>query len=358
MTEKIKKVGDLAKEAFQELKRLQNKEKNLVKTGLEMFDCHIGGLLPNDILVIAGASGTGKSELLYELSNNLLDININPDADKYVLLEISMEMKMLNKILRATNRLLDKKKTDILFNKFTEEEAVKVKKYYESLQDDRRFVIQTPLTPKEFYDLSREFCMEHKDKDSIFISCDHLLLYKGKDKQQVLEEVIEYCNLLKLEFSNTYFILISQINRNNLNVIKDKDNSMIPNNSWLFGSSFIEQVASYIVIMTNPYKLGINQFLKVNSNRYDYLSKYFGDEDNKGKVSFKTIGNLFYFITKTRESDKAFKDVFVSELQMTEDVKSMFKEDIKKSTIPIFNDQVQEDWRIPQNIIQKNLENL
>lgn len=357
MTDKIRKVGDLATEAFKELNRLQTKEKNLVKTGLEMFDCHIGGLLPNDILVIAGASGTGKSELLYELSDNLLNKDINSDADNYVLLEISMEMKMLNKILRATNKLLNKKKTDILFNKFTEDEALKVKKYYESLQDDRRFVVQTPLTPKEFYDLSREFCTEHVKKQAVFISCDHLLLYKGKDKQQVLEEVIEYCNLLKLEFSNTYFILISQINRNNLNVIKDKDNSMIPNNSWLFGSSFIEQVASYIVIMTNPYKLGINQFLKVNSSRYDYLSKYFGEEDNKGKVSFNTIGSLFYFITKTRESDKAFKDIFISELQMADDVKDKFKDkEVKKNIIPIFNEQ-QENKKLFE-IGLKNLYNL
>ena len=79
----IQKVGDVANKAFVNLNKLQQKEKLLVKTGEDMFDCHLGGLLPKDVVVLAGAPSTGKSETLYRMLDNMLSKELNPDADKY-----------------------------------------------------------------------------------------------------------------------------------------------------------------------------------------------------------------------------------------------------------------------------------
>lgn len=315
----IQKVGDVAKEAFTELNRIQKGEKKLLKTGMECFDCHIGGLLAGDICIISGNPGSGKSEKLYKTLDLILSKDINPNADKYVSLEYSLEMAMLNKLLRATNNLLNKKKSDILLKEFSTQERSKVVEYYHSLQDNRRFVVQKPLTTKEFYEESRNFCIEHADKEAIIISVDHLLLFMGSDKQRVLEDAVEYVNLLKLEFKNTYFILLSQLNRTYNAVINDRSNEMIPTNSQLYGSSFMEQIASYILILVNPFKLGVSQYLKVSKDRYDYLSEFYGEEDGKGKVSFGTVGLLWTFVTKTRESDNPWKDMFIERMYLTEE---------------------------------------
>lgn len=334
---RIRKVGEAATEAFVELNKIQKKEKLILKTGEEMIDSHIGGLLVGDCILLAGAPSAGKSETLYRMIEKIMSKEINPFADNFVSLEFSMEMRMLNKLLRSTHNLLGKKKSEILFEPFNEEEAKKVKEYYENLTDDRRYVVQAPTTPEDFYKMAREFCILNKDRDAILLSADHLLLFSGSDKQSVLEKISEYINLLKLEFDNVYFILLSQLNRAYNSVIKAKSNEMIPTNSLIFGSSFMEQLASYIVIITNPFKQTIDQYLKVSKDRYDYLSDFFGEEDKNGRVSFETVGNLFFFVTKTRESDNPWKDLFIRKMDLTSDQILKMKQSVEQVNTPLIS---------------------
>lgn len=340
---RIQRVGDEATKAFTELKKIQTGQKKLLKTGEEMIDCHIGSLLASDVLLLAGSPGAGKSETLYRMIEKMMSKEVNPTADNFVSLEYSMEVKMLNKILRASHNLLGKEKSKILFDSFTEDEAKKVKEYYENLQDDRRYVVQSPVTPEDFYKMSRDFCRLHTDKDAVILSSDHLLLHVGTDKQAVLEKMSEYVNLLKLEFENVYFVLVSQTNRGAISTIKEKSNDMMPNNTHLFGSSFMEQLASYIVIITNPYSLGVNEYLRVSPDRFDYLEEFFTSPDTKGRVSFNTLGNLFFFVTKTRESDKPWRNIFIKKMDLTKEQLNKLKntDDEEKTTpqiqMPIFD---------------------
>lgn len=337
---RIKKVKDVATQGFIELKSFQTNGKKLLKTGYEEIDCHIGGLLPGDVVLLAGSPSSGKSETLYRITDNVMNKDINPDADNFVSLEYSLEMKMLNKLVRSVNRITGKKKSQIILEEFNEEEAEKVRNYYSTLQDDRRYLVQEPVDPKEFYTMTRDFCRIHSDKFAIFLTADHILLYKGKDKQAVLEEISEYINLLKLEFNNIYFCILSQLNRGYASVVKEKSNDMIPNNTHLFGSSFMEQLASYIVIITNPYKQSVIEYLRFHKDRYDYLSEFFVAEQ-KDKISFDTVGNLFLFVTKIRESDNEWRNLFIRRLDLpkeqVEKMKSLNKKETEVISTPTFN---------------------
>lgn len=328
----LESIEIAVRNAFKDLKKIQTGERALLKTGAEMIDCHIKGLLPGDVVVIGGAPSSGKSETLYRMLDDILSLEVNPGSGNYVSLEFSMEMKMLNKLMRKLSRLLGKKKSEILYSEFSEEEKAIVSSYFESLKDERRSVIQSPVTPKQFYSICKEYCTTNIDKDAVVISIDHMLLFSGSDKQSVLEEVSECINLLKLEFSNVYFIVLSQLNRNILGNIKESDNSMIPNNSMLYGSSFMEQLASYIIIITNPFKQGINNYLKVNYDRYEYLENFYGKKDTKGRVSFDTLGNLFYFVTKARESDNSYKDLFINKMDLTTEQLEKLRQSIVDNT--------------------------
>ena len=123
---RIQNVGEMAKEAFIELNKIQTGKHKILKTGLSEFDTHIGGLLPGEVICVASKSGAGKSHKLYNMLDNMLDVNVNKDANDYVSLEYSFEMKMLNKIVRKTHSILGKKKSDILKDSFTEEEQQKM----------------------------------------------------------------------------------------------------------------------------------------------------------------------------------------------------------------------------------------
>lgn len=338
---RIKRAGQLAKETFSYLNKLQKGEKALLKTGEEAIDCHINGLLPSDCILYAANSGVGKTKKLFDVLDQILDERINKNAKNIKTLEYQLEMKFLNRILRDTNKLTNKKKSRILTEEFTQEEQEIVRRYYENLQDERRFICEESITTKEFYEMTKTFCEVNKDSDALVICLDHCLLLKKEDKfEDPLEMLTSYINQLRKEFNNVYFILLSQMNRGSLVNIKDRDNSMIPTTAMIYGSSHFEFLCSYISVLVDPFKLGVNSYLKVNPERYDWLSEYMEDEDKKGKVSFHTLGNMFEFILKTRESDSPYKNLFIRKMNLSVEHLDKLKQSVEKkedAQTPIFN---------------------
>lgn len=331
---RLSDVGDLAKKAFSQLHKIQKGDKLLLQTGYEMIDCHLKGILPSDVIVIAGASGTGKSELLYRMIDKIMSTDVNKKAENFKSLEFSLEMPMLNKIVRKVSGDLDKAKSSVLLNEFSEDEKAKVAAYYEALQDDRRAVVEIPTTVDDFYNDCKGYCESNRDSDAIVISVDHSLLFKGTDKQKVIEQLTEAINLLRGEFKNVYFIILTQLNRSHSAIIKERSNDMRPNNSWIYGSSFLEHLASYIIVMTNPFTQGVDKYLKVFKDRYEYLSDFIGEEDNRGRVSFETVGNIFYFVTKMRESDNRYKDLFIERMKLSDEQIEKMKMQREEKEVP------------------------
>lgn len=315
----IQKFKNLAKDAFKDLNKIQTGENKLVKTGYECIDTHIGGLLKGDIIIISAMSGHGKSELLFKMKENILNPELNEGSEDFVFLDNSLEMKVFNIILRTLDRNMEKSKKDLLLKEFTEEEKRQAKQCYKNLQDDRQFINQSPTTPKDFYKGTKEFLEQHKDKRACFISIDHILLVSGSDKKEVIDTTIEYINQLKLEFTNCYFIVLSQLNRSVLNRVAEKNNLAEPNTGDLYGSEFMNHSASYNIILFNAYKVGIEQYLKVNPSRYDYLEEHFGDMSSKGKASFNTQGKLFHTVVKVREGSAMHKDLFIEDMVLPEE---------------------------------------
>lgn len=336
-------ISKLANQAFVELKKIQTGEKLLVKTGDPMIDDHIGGLLPGDAVIISGLSGHGKSEALFRKRESVLSKEVNPNADNYVWLNYNLEVKIFNVVLRALNRKTGKKKRDILFQEFTEEEKALAKEYYDMLQDNRQFVEQEQTTSEDFYLKTRQFCLDNKDRDAIHISFDHAALNADKDTQKGIEEIVKAVNKLKLEFNNVYFWIISQLNRSILSRIAEKNNNSVPNASDLYASSTMDFISSYNIVVFNANKVGIQQFMKVSPDRYDYLSDHFGDEDSKGKVSFNTEGKLFFKILKTRETDVVWKDLYIVDMDLTQEEKEKLSSSSDRptyspsSSVPVFS---------------------
>ena len=330
---RIKRAGQLATEAFQYLNQLQKGEKQLLKTGDEAIDCHIKGLLPSDCILYSANSGVGKTKKLFDTLDSILDERVNPNAKNIKTLEYQLEMKFLNRILRDTNKLTSKKKSDILTEEFTEEEKEIVRRYYENLKDDRRYICEESITTKEFYEMTKTFCEVNKDSDSLIICLDHVLLLKKEDKfEDPLEALTGYINQLRKEFKNVYFILLSQMNRGSLVNIKDRDNSMIPTAAMIYGSSHFEFLCSYIVVLVDPFRLGVTSYLKVNPDRYDWLSEYMEDKDKNGKVSFSTLSNIFEFVLKTRESDNPYKNLFIRKMDLSSEQINKMKQSIVQDT--------------------------
>jgi len=311
----IKPIHEFIIQAKKELVKIQRGETKLVKTGREAIDSTLGGLLPGDIVVVAGASGHGKTTELLKIKENILDKEINPESDDYVFLDLSLEMKVFNIILRGLDNRMSKSKKEILTSEFTKEEIEIAKEYFKKIDDKRHFISQKPTTPLDFYSGTKKFAEEHRDKKAIIVSIDHILLISGQDKQKVLMSTIEYINQLKLEFDNIYFIVLSQLNRGILDRIYERNRISQPNTSDLYMSEAMLQAASYVIVVHNPYKLGINEYSLVNPKHYEYLSQHFG-QMKKDKVSFLTFGRIFYHVLKIREGGVVYDDIYIEEIDL------------------------------------------
>jgi replicative DNA helicase len=342
----IRPLGEVALQSFKDLKKYQLGKNKPVKTGREWLDDIFGGLLPGDITTIAGASGGGKSFEVQRVKNFVMNVEKNEEAEEYIWLDYAWEMRFMSNILRDLNRDLKKTKKEILTKEFTEEEKELVKNYSDNLSDGRFFINEETITPKVFEREAREFLDNHKDKKAVFISIDHIALAMDEngEKKNTVDNIIEIINRLKKLYPNTYWIVLTQMNRNILGRIKDKDINAMPNRSDIFQSDSMFFISDYLYVCHNPYRLGIKQFSRVNSEAYDYLEKHFCEEKN-GKASFDTLGKMFYIVLKSRESDVMFKDIFI------EDVGVKDKE--KYRDIPEESDAPKRVYEIPSDLFAK-----
>lgn len=314
----IKSTKEVADLAYEQLRRYQSGELKPIITGRPWLDDVFGGLLPMDITTIAGASGGGKSFELGRIRKFIMNPENNPSAGNYVWLERSLEMKFISNILRDLKINLGKSKKKILLETFTEEEEALVEQYRNMTTDERYFIDEEALGAEEFERRMDEFLSQHTDKEAVFISTDHIALDKDEkgDKKKTVDGIVEAINRLKKKYPNSYWFILSQLNREILKRIKEKDIMAMPNRSDVYQSDTMFHISDYVYITHNPHRLGINQFSRVNKQIYDYLEDHHFVEEKSGKVSFETLGRIFYIVLKMREADILFKDIYIEEIDV------------------------------------------
>lgn len=296
-----------------ELISYQSGDIKPIKTGREWLDSVFGGLIPGDITTIAGSSGGGKTFELGRVKRFIMDINNNPSADKFVWLSNSLEMRLMSNVIRDLSIKLKKSKGKILTNSFTEDEIESVKDYFKDLNDGRYYINELSTDSKTFGSNIRAFLNEHKDKDAVFIDIDHIALQEGSSDKGSVDDTVKEIISINKEFKNVFWIVLSQLNRNILARLKEKDNISAPNRGDLYQSDTIFQASDYLYVTHNPQRLGISEYMRVNADVYDYLSNHFSEIKN-GKGVFNTHSRIFYHILKMREADALFKDIFIEEI--------------------------------------------
>lgn len=332
----IYKVKDLLAKERAKLKKYQSGTIKPVRTNRPHLDDTLSGLLPGDIVVIGGASGSGKTFELQTLRENIMNVDINPTAHRYAFLDYSFEMKLFNLILRGLSKAVGKSKKKVLLEEFSDFEKDLANRYISTLEDDRFYVEENPMTPAEWVAQTREFLKLHSDKEKVFVAIDHMALFKNnKDgKKGTIDEAVESINILKKEFPNVIFFLLTQLNRSILLRINDKDLNAQPNRGDVFQSDTMFHIADYLYIVHNPNRLGINEYLRVNPDQYPHLAPYFCENEGLSKkVSFETLGNIFYHVLKIREGDVVFRDIYI------EKVKSENLEMYKTEKIDVVKDE-------------------
>lgn len=332
----IKPLKEALDHTLSTIKQYQSGELKQIKTNRPWLD-HQGGITPKSIITIAAASFGGKSTELESLKADIMNPEINPSAANYVWLSNSFEMTNFATTLRDIKKQTKKDFKDILNNEFSEEEKNIVNQYYLERTDGRFFVNQVPQSAKDFLKSVDEFLAEYMDKDLVVLDLDHAGLIKASSegKKLAIDDMIEGLNELKNKYDNFIVVIISQLNRSILGRIKEKSNESAVRRDDIFQSDVIYFTSDYVYALQNAAYLGLEEYRKINPERYPHLSHRFTDEDSKGKVSLNTSGCIFVEVLKDRTADLGFTDLFTIEIKSPE-----IKKQQKIFQTPVFKEQI------------------
>jgi replicative DNA helicase len=312
----IKDSKELVQRAAQRLREFKSGKLKPIKFRKQFVNqALLGGLFPGTVFGIAGSSGHGKTTLMQELEDDILNEELNPNAKNYLVLRNNYEMSVFKLFLRALKNTLGKKISDLLgTNPFTEAEEQLFAAVEQRESDPRIKYFENPTDPHIWFEITEAFIIAHQHVEHIVITIDHIALVKQTmaGKKDAIDNLIEYINILKNKYDNVSFIILSQLNRN----IEDRENAKnsAPKKGDLYQSDFLYQLSDVILVVHNPFKFGLQEHMVVPQDMYSIFNQYKMTPDKRSST-FRTRGLIFYHFIKLREDDDGtILDLWIDEL--------------------------------------------
>lgn len=301
----IKPSSQVINEAKLKIESIQKGVERPIKVRYSHFnDNLLGGIYSQTIVTIGALSGGGKTTILKHIETDMFNKTLNPNCDNYVLLKCNYEMTSVNLVMRQLKDNIKKPMRDIYNGNLSPQEKETFEKTFHEESNPNIFYIEEPLAPKKWWVNVRSFLEQHQDKERVVVTLDHLGLIREErygGLKQAMDDLLNYQNELKKEFSNVSFINLSQLNRDLEGRTGDPKNHA-PRLSDFFNSSNIAFISDVAIIINNAYRLGIDKYMVFPTSRYPHLKDYMLDPD-RDKGSFETKGNVFWHYVKIRQND-------------------------------------------------------
>lgn len=295
----FKTSAELMDEAYGQILKYQNREFEPAHTGYEYLDeALLGGFYPQNAIAIGARPGVGKSFVAQKILRNVMDPTINPQAIDYMLVNCEFEMNPMDLLIRRINQETKKPIQRILAEKPNIEE----KKIYERIlkMEKRQNVIYIPkpITVEELEACIDYVMVSSKSRRLVIFKIDHLALIKrsGGDPKRTIDNAVAIMNNAKLRYPNIFFLIISQFNRDIEGRIKDPKEQP-PRLSDFYQSDELGQLASLMVGLNNPRRMGLDKYMSFPANWYPKLDRFKWE----GKRSFRTEGLIFHHVIKSRQ---------------------------------------------------------
>ncbi len=332
----IKNLKESVNTSISLLQDYQTGKSKLIKTNRPWLD-KPGGVLLQSIILILGASFSGKTTELQNITDDIMNIDINPDAKDFVVVTHSLEMSSFSLTLKDIKKVTGLNYKNILSSQFSKEHKEELGKYFDKKRDGRYFINHETGTAEEIVNQTEIFLKQHIDKKLVLVELDHLALLKSKlgSKKNSIDDLVEMMNDLKLRYPNFLLIVLTQANRNIYSKIQEKSNEMKLSRNDVYQSDTAFHIASYCYGLQNAKYLGVSEYRKIRPDKYLHLKHRFTDEDSKGRVSLHSDGCIFVEVLKDRMVDDLdFVDLYTIEL------KEFKKEETKQTPDPTFTEPV------------------
>lgn len=291
--------AELMDEAYGRILKYQNREFIPAKTGYDYLDeALLGGFYPQNAIAIGARPGIGKSFVSQKILRNVMDPTINPQAIDYFLVNCEFEMNPMDLLVRRFNQETKKPIRRILMEK---PNAAEKKIYERILATEKRenvLYIPEPITVEELEACVNYVMPKVRNKKLVIFKIDHIALIKrsGGDPKRVIDSAVAVMNNAKLKWHNVFFLIISQFNRDIEGRVRDPKEQP-PRLSDFYQSDELGQLASLMVGLNNPRRMGLDKYMSFPANWYSELDRFKWE----GKRSFRTEGLLFHHVVKSRQ---------------------------------------------------------
>lgn len=239
----VENVFDLENEFRQSIEEIVegSSQKLVIPTGLDFYDSVVGGLPTQEITVIAGRPGHGKTTSLVGLALSILDTN---SEKRVTIFEMEMSKQAMKQKFISNKSGVSGEKIRLGTIDDADREALKASIDVLTAYKDRLFIYD------DVYDLSTMNKIAKANKSDVIL-VDFLTLMDDLQGAEIRREIgvtlIRAKRFAKVH--NASYVFFAQLNRS-----VDNRDSKIPEQSDLAESDLITQLASDIVLLSYKYK--------------------------------------------------------------------------------------------------------
>lgn len=231
----------------------------------------IDGLEWGSITTLAAMSGTGKTAVMNQIA--IEAHALNPDQEIAILI-FTLEMAARRLIGRTISFELRKTLKDIYTDCSDSEFETICDNILPKYNNLDICYVEVPRTPKQTESQIRQFLETRKDKFCL-IMYDHSLLVSldaGLGERGSLIDMGIRLNGLKKEYSNSQYLILSQLNRNIEDTKRLSPSAQFPKKSDIFGSDALYQFSDMVVVLHDPYNnLGIRSYGTLNWTTHGFV---------------------------------------------------------------------------------------
>lgn len=221
----------------------------------------------NNVYLLAGASGHGKSFILNMLHQDFCDPKLNSNFKKpFLILHFCFEMSASDEVLRTLSTITKKSYAELISAHKKLEDYEEVIKNLDVLKDRQIYYVETSGNLNQIYNTVKATKEKFPDYELV-ISLDHTLLtnYNGeRDEIELLAETARLAITLRKEFQ-ALVILVGQLNDKIEDPKRLTNKSMqAPTRTDLHGSKQIYWACDYIWVAHQPILFNIERYTRMN----------------------------------------------------------------------------------------------
>lgn len=266
-------MGDMLSNYLTELDmRIQNPMSQNLPTGLNDFDYYVGGLLRQELAIVAARPGVGKTTLVTQILNNMAK------NDKNVLF-FSLEMSQHQLIERLISIELGINANKLRFGTLTEDEYSKVIEAMGYLQPRTLFINDKSGVGLSFIQAEARKLHLRCPIDCIAVDYVTLMAYNRDNEVSELGIIAKGLRALAKEL-NCAMILISQLSRG----VEGRPDKR-PTLSDLRASGELEQDADKVMFLFRP---GFYNKNYASDETYLYLDKNRSGDPKEFRLAFNS----------------------------------------------------------------------